>query len=59
MEDRASMGVDSFKYPVPDFPVTSPDLDKYNSIVRQKVEKKYAALTRNVYFYLTYISLDL
>ena len=44
---------------MPEFPVTTTDLDKYNLLVKQKVEKKYTNLIRNVYFYLTYICLEL
>jgi hypothetical protein len=56
---ESEYGTDSFKYPLPEFPVTTTDLDKYNLLVKQKVEKKYVTLIRNVYFYLTYIYLEL
>ena len=52
-------GADNFKYPVPEFPLSSAELDKFNASVTQKISKKYAALTKNVYFYLCYVHLEL
>ena len=52
-------GADNFKYPVPDFPMSPTDLEKFNASVQQRILKKYAGLTKNVYFYLCYVSLEL
>ncbi|MFO0116243.1 MAG: hypothetical protein ACK521_00995 [bacterium] len=39
--------------------MSSGELDKFNASVTQKISKKYAALTKNVYFYLCYVHLEL
>ena len=44
---------------MPDFPLSTTELDKYNASVAAKVNKKYFGLTKNVYFYLCYVYLEL
>jgi hypothetical protein len=44
---------------VPDFPQSNSDLEKYHEKVEKRINKKYATLTKNVYFYLCYVSLEL
>ena len=52
-------GADNFKYSVPDFPLSAAELEKYHQTVNARVAKKYAYLTKNVYFYLCYAHLEL
>lgn len=53
-----AFGGDGFKYPQLDFPATHDDLNSYNKGVRERIEKKYETLTKNVHFYLCYLFLE-
>lgn len=44
---------------MPDFPQNNVDLEKYQEKVEKRINKKYATLTKNVYFYLCFVCLEL
>ena len=54
----AEYGDDNFKYDLPEFPATHDDLSTYNKGVKQRIEKKYETLIKNVHFYLCYLFLE-
>jgi len=39
--------------------VTDQSLDSYRQSVKEKIDKRYATLKKNVYFYLCYTHLEL
>ena len=43
---------------MPEFPSTHDDLSAYNKSVKQRIEKKYETLIKNVHFYLCYLFLE-
>lgn len=43
---------------MPEFPSTHDELSSYNKSVKQRVEKKYETLMKNVNFYLCYLFLE-
>lgn len=49
-------GDDSYTYPLIEVPQ---NLSLFNSHHKSQIEKKYQTLVKNIYFYLTYLCLEL
>lgn len=57
-EEKKQFGDEGFKFSTLEFPTTHEDLASYNTTVKERVEKKYETLTKNVHFYLCYLFLE-
>jgi hypothetical protein len=51
-------GQEGYRYPQLEFPATNEALSSYNKQVKERIEKKYDTLTKNVHFYLAYLFLE-
>ena len=51
-------GQEGYRYPQLEFPATNDALSTYNIQVKERIEKKYDTLTKNVHFYLAYLFLE-